>query len=240
MKVVSFCIYGSNDKYCRGLLENIDIIKNKLSDFHIFIYVGDNVPEQWITRYNEYDKVKLIHTNRIGHDNMINRFFAIDEENVDVMIVRDADSRIHDRDLWCVHHFIHSNFLAHTIRDHPYHVTQIMGGLWGLKKGLLNKPLKDLYLLYNSKNSVVNQIQHDQSFLRDLIYNLIKNNLIVYVSSNNLVFDGGVKHLFIPFPIKNGDFCGQVIEYKDSMPYRVYDPMDSGNNVSNRFNLKLI
>ncbi len=223
MKVVSFCIYGSNEKYCRGLLENIEIIINKLSVFHIFIYVGDNVPQEWIDKYREYKKVKLIYTNRIGHDNMINRFFAIDEPHVELMIVRDADSRIHHRDLWCIYHFVHSNYGAHTIRDHPYHVTQIMGGLWGLKKNVLNKTISELYSLYNSNNVAVNLIQHDQFFLRDVVYNLIKSDLIVYGLSKELYFGEDKHFLIIPFSIKNNDFCGQVIDYKNSVPYKVYE-----------------
>lgn len=241
MNIVSFCIYGSNDKYCRGLLENIEIIIKKLENFHIFIYVGDNVPKQWIDKYSEYDKVKLIYTNRIGHDNMINRFLAIDEDNVDLMIVRDADSRIHDRDLWCINHFIHSNFGAHTIRDHQYHTIQIMGGLWGLKKGFLNKPIRELYSLYNSSNTVVNQIQHDQYFLRDILYNLIKHSLIIYGLSIDLCFGPDEHFLIIPFPIKNDDFCGQVIDYRNSIPYKVYEStiVNKTKMISSRFSLHL-
>lgn len=242
MKVVSFCIYGSNEKYCRGLLENIEIITDKLPDFHIFIYVGDNVPKEWIDKYNKSDKVKLIYTNRIGHDNMINRFLAIDEPNVDLMIVRDADSRIHDRDLWCIYHFIHSGFAAHTIRDHQFHVTQIMGGLWGLKKNVLNgKTISELYSLYNSKNVVVNQVQHDQYFLRDMLYNLIKPNLIIYGLYSDLCFGRDENFLIIPFPVKNNDFCGQVIDYRNSVPYKVFDAtVVNQKNTSGRFGLNLM
>lgn len=222
MKVISFCIYGSNEKYCRGLLENIKIIINKLCEFNIFIYVGNDVPESWIKIYKMCDKVKLFYTNRIGHDNMISRFFAIDENNVDLMIVRDADSRIHDRDIWCIYNFINSKFGAHTIRDHPYHTTQIMGGLWGIKRDILKTPICELYMLYNKNNITINEIQHDQYFLRDIIYNLIKNNLIIYLLSNNLSFKEEENFIIIPFPIKDNDFCGQVIDYKDSIPYKVY------------------
>lgn len=222
MKVLSFCIFGSNEKYCRGLFENIEIIKNKLSSFHIFIYVGNDVPEEWIKKYSEYDKVKLIYTNRIGNNNRINRFFAIDDDNVDMMIVRDADSRIHDRDIWCINHFMYSEFGAHTIRDHPYHSIQMMGGLWGLKKGFLNKPIKELYRLYNPEN-IIASIQHDQYFLRDVIYNLIEKYLVVYISLHELIYrENSTTHLFIPFPIKDNDFCGQVIEYNNFIPYKVY------------------
>lgn len=233
MKVVSFCIYGSNEKYCRGLLENIIIIKNKLPNFYVFIYVGNGVPENYINLYSSYDKVKLIYTNRIGHDNMINRFFAIDEDNVELMIVRDADSRIHNRDLWCIHHFISSHFAAHTIRDHPDHQAKIMGGLWGLKKGLLNDKIKNIYSFYNNKSSVINQMQHDQYFLRNAIYNLIKKYLIIYTNDHKLTLENDENICLIPFPIENNDFCGQVVEYKNSIPYNVHDSNHGKHSLKN-------
>ena len=68
---------------------------------------------------------------------MMYRFLALDEEGVELMMVRDADSRIHVRDRWTIHTFVESKHKAHVIRDHPEHKTPILGGLWGLKRGLL-------------------------------------------------------------------------------------------------------
>jgi len=233
MKVVSFCIYGSNEKYCRGLLENINIIKNKLPNFNIFIYVGNDVPDNYIKLYSNYDKVKLIYTNRIGHDNMINRFFAIDEDNVELMIVRDADSRIHNRDLWCIYHFINSPFAAHTIRDHPDHQAKIMGGLWGLKKGLLNDKISYIYSFYNNNGSVINQMQHDQYFLKDIIYGLVKKYLIIYTNDTELCLEDGENICLIPFPIENNEFCGQVVEYKNSVAHNIHSLSEGRHALKN-------
>jgi hypothetical protein len=77
-------------------------------------------------------------TGKIGPILMMYRFLPIDEPEVELMMVRDADSRIHVRDRWTIHEFIKSQHKAHVIRDHPYHTTPLMGGLWGLKKGLVD------------------------------------------------------------------------------------------------------
>lgn len=238
MRVISFCIYGSEQKYCKGLLENIEIIKNKLPDFYIFIYVGNEVPEYYINLYKDYNKVKLFFTNINGYNNRIYRFFAIDETDVDVMIVRDVDSRIHNRDIWCILHFINSKYYAHTIRDHPEHRTQIMGGLWGLKKGLLNKKMKDIYLQYNKNEIDHNEVQYDQIFLKEILYNGVVKYMIVYLNNIKLRLRHDENIFLIPFKIINNQFCGQVVEYNNNKPFLKYNIEENGINNLGIPNLK--
>jgi len=214
MKVISFCIYGSHEKYCRGLLENLYIMKE--TDYNAYIYVGDGVPINYIQQYMNFTFTTLIYTNRIGADNMINRYFAIDEPDVDMMFVRDADSRLHARDLWCIRDFIASGFALHTIRDHPGHAAYIMGGLWGIQKPALslnNLSMRGLYKQYNPNNKVINQIQHDQHFLRDVLYPIFKHMLFVHVYNPRMQMDVAETVRQIPFRVENHDFCGLVITY---------------------------
>jgi hypothetical protein len=196
----------------------------------VFIYVGNDVPEEYIIKYNSFNFVRLIYTNRIGHDNMINRFFVIDDPGVNIAIVRDADSRLHERDLWCIHHFVDSSYLFHTTRDHPYHKTLIMGGLWGIKKGCLQTSIKELYNTYNLKNDVINQHYHDQHFLKDIIYPLVWQNIIVYVYHENMKLEENENILKIPFKVENHTFCGYVIDWINDVETKIYKWEDNWNN----------
>jgi hypothetical protein len=220
LKVISFCIYGNQKKYCQGLLENLKIMNNDtsniLSNFCAYIYVGNDVPQEYIQQYSEFNFTKIIYTNRIGHDNMINRFYAIDDDNVEVMIVRDIDSRLHERDIWCINHFIESQYNFHTIRDHPNHRALVLGGLWGVKKLDTKTKIKDLYIKYNIDNKIINRIQHDQYFLRDIIYPLYKSNIIIYVFSEKMRMKIEETIFKIPFNIQNDNFCGLAITYNDN------------------------
>jgi hypothetical protein len=225
MKVISFCIYGSADKYCRGLQENLDIIQRDLPDYNVFIYVGDNVDEKWINIFNIYPFVKLFYTNRIGHDNMINRFFAIDEPNVEIAFIRDSDSRIHQRDLWCIRDFEKSSteFVFTTTRDHKEHRAFVMGGLWGIKKGALPYKLTEYYSAYNNGNQKINQVQHDQQFLARVIYPLVYHKSVVYTFHEHMRMTDKETIRIIEVPITNDDFCGQVILYNENGDsYREY------------------
>lgn len=49
---------------------------------------------------------------------MMYRFLTLDEDDVELMMVRDADSRIHVRDRYTIHEFVKSDHKAHAIRDH--------------------------------------------------------------------------------------------------------------------------
>ena len=132
MKVFSFCIYNSyNALYYEGLLDNINIIKTHYPEWGIYVYVGNDVPEDFV---NSLSGVIVQYTNEKGPINMLYRFLAIEQPGVDLMLVRDADSRVHWKDRWAINEFVNSPYLAHTIRDNPVHCIPMLGGLWGLKR----------------------------------------------------------------------------------------------------------
>jgi hypothetical protein len=213
MKVISFCIYGSKDKYCKGLDENLKLIKLNLPDYNAFVYLADDVPEHWVEKYKLYPFVRIIQTGRIGHDNMINRFFAIDEPDVDIAHIRDADSRLHKRDIWCIREFEKSSYSFYTIRDHPEHRAYILGGLWGIKKGCINYKIEELYTKYNQSGQTINKIQHDQYFLRDIIYPVVCSHTVIYVF-NEWVRMGLKENIIkIPFDVTDDNFCGLAIDF---------------------------
>ncbi len=213
MKVISFCVYGSSDKYCKGLDENLKLIQSSLSDYNAFVYVGDSVPGHWIEQYQSYPFVKLIQTNIVGMYNRCQRFLAIDDPNVELMVVRDTDSRLHERDIWCIKHWEQSEHLFHAIRDHPEHGALILAGLWGIKKSNLNIEL--LLKQYLNKNNDINYVQYDQYFLRDIVYPLVCSNAIVYVFNERMRMTNQEHICKIPLEVLDNNFCGLAIRYDE-------------------------
>lgn len=214
MIVISFCIYGSNIKYCKGIDENLKIMKKRMEKFNAFIYIGTEVPEEYIQLYKSYDFVQLFYTHKPGAYNMIARFLAIDEPNVDIMIVRDADSRLHNRDRWIIDNFINSSYGSHTIRDHPWHTARMMGGLFGIKKNAFSFNMIDLYNQYNPSNDISGiSWQYDQTFLRNVIYPILKKNMLIYVFHPKIQLEKDENIKIIPLLVKNNNFCGAVIDY---------------------------
>lgn len=205
MNVFSFCIYGDNEYYYNGLLENIKLIQQYYPDYYTYIYVGQNARTDLLDKMHIYDRIVWKHTNEIGAINMIYRFFAIDDTNVKTIHVRDADSRIHERDRWAIDTFMNSNVTAYTIRDNPSHNVRMMGGLWGTKK--IPFSIQTLFQMYRfplleSKN----EFGYDQQFLSQFLYPQLIQSFMVftnYCTLSNL-------EQVVPFPdtLRNDIFCG--------------------------------
>ena len=60
MKVFTFCIYGSNPKYCEGLVRNLETIQKEFPDFHTWIIAGNDVPQSYMDKYNTFSNVNII------------------------------------------------------------------------------------------------------------------------------------------------------------------------------------
>lgn len=216
MKVFSFCLYGSNPKYTLGMIENIKIINEKFKEWYTYIYYN-NVPEDILNKIKEYTNVVLLNSEYTEAKTMLDRFKPIDNIDVEIMIVRDADSRIHNRDIWAINQFIMSNKKFHIIRDHIWHKTSILGGLWAVKKNLIKFNIQESIKKFEIFQK--NKVQVDQTYLTRVIYPVIKNDVLIHGCIQ--MFQ---EEIVIPFPcpVQNNDFCGQVIDYKNNIEYKVY------------------
>lgn len=206
MNAFSFCIYGQNEWYYNGLKENLNLIKEFYPDYITYIYVGEQSRTDLLDQIRQtFDKVVFKNTGEIGHINMMYRFFAIDEPDVVSMHVRDADSRIHERDRWAIDSFMKSSSLAYTIRDNQQHGVRMMGGLWGCKK--LNFSVQSLFnacrisLLQSS-----NEFGYDQQFLSKFMYPKLADSFIAFTNFHRL---SNIEEV-LPFPdfLRKDVFCG--------------------------------
>ena len=123
-KVISFSLYGNNPKYTLGAIKNMDLHLNQeiYKDWVLRFYINNTVPKKII------DELKSKHAEIINMDNsylnnfgMFWRFIILEDNNVDIFIVRDVDSRISKREENAVNEWIMSDKQIHIIRDHPHH-----------------------------------------------------------------------------------------------------------------------
>lgn len=209
--VFSFSLFGSADKYCKGLLRNIALVNEKFPDWFIWVYVGNDVPAHILNSLQTNPTVRIFFTGEIGLINKIYRFFPIDNPTVKVCIVRDTDSRIYERDETCIREFISSERLFHIIRDHPNHSHKIMAGMFGIKKGLFTESLQDMFMTWRKEN-FTNDFWDDTHFLCKIIYPKVVYASLIHDDLHQLE----PPHLKAPILIEIGDgshFVGQVYEY---------------------------
>lgn len=211
----SFCLYGpENQKYYRGLLENVFLAGKYFPTWKVYVYYAPDVTEGMVNHLSLCTSVVLRPTGIHGEPNMIQRFYAIDEPEVDVMLVRDADSRIHWKDRWAIRAFIdRPEFGAHTIRDNVQHTADMMGGLWGLRKSA-GLSLRALYADYTGRPELGHRNGHDQNFLSDVVYPRVLPTLLVHYSNGRA--KKGEHAVEFPFEWSNEVYCGRVeLEFLD-------------------------
>lgn len=215
VNVFSFCLYGpDNPKYYVGLLENIFLAGKYFPDWKVYVYTGSDVTEEMMNHLKACSSVVLRETGVHGSINMIHRFYAIDEPGVELMMVRDADSRIHWKDRWAIREFVDQpQFVAHTIRDNIEHTADMMGGLWGIRKSA-GLHMYSEYANYKEDKTKGHRVGHDQNFLGDVIYPKVVSRMLVHYSNGRRKL--GEHAIEFPFEWKNDTYCGRIeLEFLD-------------------------
>ena len=179
-KVISFSLWGDNPKYTIGAIKNAELIDTIYPGWIGRFYCGKSVPIDIIEILKTYTNVEVIEMEENGDwSGMFWRFYAC--EDSDVMISRDTDSRLNLREKNAVDEWLNSDKDFHIMRDHPYHNALILGGMWGVRNGIL-KNIVDLIKNYNKGDFW----QVDQNFLREQIYPIVVNTSFVHDSYHNI------------------------------------------------------
>jgi hypothetical protein len=218
-KVISFSLYGNVEKYIGGLLENCKQINKIYPDFWIYVYLGNDFDKSILN--DKFDNVKnllFIETGKSGHEVMSYRFFSIDRTEVGISFSRDLDSIINLRDQYCINEFIKSDKKFQIIRDCKSHNTEILGGMWGIKKGLLNFKIEEKFNVFRSE-SILFKYGTDQLFLSKYIYPRVKQYALTF--DEYFKFPGEtpqkINAPIIYFPNTNGyDYVGRCANWGET------------------------
>ena len=184
-KVICFSLWGNDYRYLGGALHNVELAKYYYPDWICRFYLGKSTNEKFKNILKGFDNVEIIEMDEDGDwRGMFWRFFAASDDSVDVMMSRDADSRIHKREVEAVKEWLNSNKQFHIMRDHQYHSVPLLGGMWGVKKGVLNG-IVDEIKEYNGGDFW----QVDQNFLREKIFDKVVNDSFVHDEMHRYVVD---------------------------------------------------
>jgi protein O-GlcNAc transferase len=214
-KIISFSLWGNDPFYIEGAYKNIELAKEIYPDWICRFYVAKkNTPEEVIQKLESFQNAEVVIMDEEGTSNsMMWRFTPCDDDDVELFISRDTDSRLSVREKEAVDQWLESDKNFHVMRDHPYHFTAIMGGMWGMKKEAK----------INMRNKIQNFIRGgyhedkkgaDQAFLWGLIWPLaIEDN----VTHDPFFTDNA------PFPTVDRDpaalvyYVGECVRADDSL-----------------------
>lgn len=193
-KIISYCLYNERPKDVVNAVINCFLAKEIYPDWICRFYVDDTIPSSIRQALETFDNVEIVEMPRHNSSEaMLWRFLPASEDDVDVMISRDADSWLSYRELVCVEEFLNSDKGFHIIRDHCYHSQKVMGGMWGIKKGVFPQ-MKELVDDYVKNNN------YDQGFLAEQVYPHVVNNSLIHLgdqrnnagrNANGYFNDGG-------------------------------------------------
>ena len=214
MNVIGFSLYGSDPKYTYGAIRNAELAKEIYPEFECWFYADNTVPQDILEKLDSFDNSRVILCE--GGNRMMWKWKACSDPQVKIFLSRDTDSRLNKREREAVDAWLASDKNFHAMRDHPiYHCVFILGGMWGVRNGLLidmefhmnNSDAKDEYLA-------------DQQFLKDVIIPKVENTSMVHDDYFGIIrFAPPYPEGFVtePFPSRivpdeNGvyDFVGNV------------------------------
>ena len=206
MNVVAYSLWGNHPMYWVGALRNIEQVKEYFPDWICRFYIDKDCDQNLIdTIKGDNVEVFLVDSKDSFHG-MFWRFWASEDENVDISLSRDCDSRFSDREVAAIKEWLSSDKDFHIMRDHPYHAVPILGGMWGSRNGIMRRI--GLIKMIESWD----QFQRkgiDQDFLGRCVYPLVINNSIEH-SDFGLRFGGEIR----PFPTErqNYEFVGDIFD----------------------------
>jgi hypothetical protein len=133
MMAIAFSLYGSDQRYLIGALENARMAAEFYPGWEVHFWVGKDIPIHTLTQLRLYGATLWLETYSIA-DGKFWRFLIHDLPHLQRYIVRDVDSRFSRRETEAVADWIDQDTRLHVMRDHPLHYDPILGGMWGLKK----------------------------------------------------------------------------------------------------------
>lgn len=212
-KAVTFCVFGDREIYTKGVLENIEMVKDFYPNWDTVIFFDSKTVPQHIIDEAKERGAKVIVGPDLGHAS--SRFYVIDMD-YDVFISRDADSRINWREVAAVADWLkHDWAILHAMHDTEKAKDPLLAGLWGGRvQGIREKikafrpdldgTMKTLYEDFISKRE--EGYGQDQIFLKDVVLEAV--GLDAFLTHESLICDAYPKSR--GFPITRGMAQGYV------------------------------
>lgn len=216
-KLITFSLWGEDPKYCTGAIRNAELAKTIYPGWICRFYFGTTpapTPDtpiggllgRTIFKLMQMDNVECVFlTEPADWTGMFWRFYPASEDDVEVFISRDCDSRLSEREAVAVQEWLDGPWFIHSMRDHPEHTVPLLGGMWGCKHGAI-PDMKELIDKWNKED----RWQTDQDFLKHVIWPKHYYRAIVHDDWNRFPMMGLEQRSF-PTQRQGNDFIGSII-----------------------------
>lgn len=203
VKYISFSLFGAEDRFFKGALENLRVCKTLYPDWSCIFYVSQNYPTPRLDEIRVSGGLVVV-VNEVaeGLAPTIWRFRAGLIPDAEWVLVRDLDSLPSHREVDAVSVWIESGTDFHVMRDHYDHIWHMPAGLVGFRTERTRDALRELTEASQGAYYGVDA---------DLLHSFIWKNR----SLTRLVHDSITPRLLRVnrFRVEslNGDFVGRVV-----------------------------
>ena len=98
-KIISFSLWGDDPKYCVGAVKNSDLALIHYPGWICRFHIGTSTPAKYIKELQERENVEVVLREESGDwASTLWRFDDAMDSSVEIMISRDTDSRLNERD----------------------------------------------------------------------------------------------------------------------------------------------
>jgi hypothetical protein len=201
-QLVAFSLFGSNPKYCVGLLRNLELMHTLLPNWKAVVFCGDDVPKATLKIIASFE-VEIIHCGR-PKDLMgvFWRFNILQTHTFSHVLFRDTDSRFTHREVYAIQEWILSGKTLHIIRDHPNHFMPILAGMWGVTNKVHH------YAIDWDWSDYSGEYWTDQLFLAERVYPILVKDSFIHDSF--LFVEPHRRKL--PQRLASGEFIGESFD----------------------------
>ena len=201
-KIIAFSLFGEAPMYWKGALLNIELAKKYYPDWICRFYIDRDSKKELIQSIKGDNVEIYLMENKGGYNGTFWRFYPMEDDDVSVVISRDADSRIGQREVDAVNEWLKSDKQFHIMRDAEAHTAPILAGMFGVKNPLL-KGIKDIII--NNIKDFSNKFS-DQMFLGHFLYPRIITHALEHCDHN---INYGNTLTKFPSPLINNEFVGR-------------------------------
>jgi hypothetical protein len=203
-KIVSVSLWGNSPRYIIGAIKNSYLCAKYYPKWEFRIYAETHLHSQL------KDIPAVVLSPISGWQNgRFWRFMPAFENDVDVMISRDCDSRISEREAQTVSDWLNSDKKLHSIKDHIRHYDfPFLAGMWGVKNGLPKDLISSITDFSQDKEAYL----VDQLWLTSHVWNSFFSD--TFISGTNEISWMKEKNAY-------PDFIGQGYDENDNPLYLI-------------------
>lgn len=179
--VIAFSVWGANARYLQGAVTNAIVARYLYPGWTARFYVDGSVPEGFrdaLLRHGA--QVVIVSDLPADIYGLFWRFLVEDDEEVDIYLVRDADSVVNIKERSAVAAWLRGNRAFHVMRDHVGHSELVLAGLWGAHRGNIGRMRQRILDFVAAMPSRANYIHKDQHFLRQVVWPIMRGSVIVH------------------------------------------------------------